>query len=276
VPAPRQKVVTFYGDEVIAIQQPDSGAIFVPIARLCDNLGIARNRQAQRIREHPVISQGFTTMPVDTGGGAQESQCLRLDMIPYWLAGVNANRVAEGVREKLIRYQTEVATVLWEAFRPEILAAGEASIAAPQRSGAELAYEIATAVQHLARQQMDLEARLNRAGQWAKTVDVRLHGVNTHLGEVEDRLDALELQVSPQQPISEEQAAELALAVKTVSSALEQRGIRNGYQRVYGELYRQQGITSYKNLPRGTFATVMDWLKAWHGELTEGDGTPHE
>lgn len=234
MPAPRQKVVTFYGDEVIAIQQPDSGAIFVPIARLCDNLGIARNRQAQRIREHPVISQGFTTMPVDTGGGAQEAQCLRLDMIPYWLAGVNANRVAEGVREKLIHYQTEVATMLWEAFRPEISAASEASIAAPQRSGAELAYEIATAVQHLARQQMDLEARLNRAGQWAKVVDVRLDGVNTHLGEVEDRLDALELQVSPQQPISEEQAAELALAVKTVSSATSKE---RGYE--HAESYKE-------------------------------------
>ncbi|MBX0330497.1 hypothetical protein K2Z83_22845 [Oscillochloris sp. ZM17-4] len=274
MPAPRQKVVTFYGDEVIAIQQPDTGAIFVPIARLCDNLGIARNRQAQRIREHPVISQGFTSMLIDTGGGAQESQCLRLDMIPYWLAGVNANRVAEGVREKLIRYQTEVATVLWEAFRPEILAAGETPIAAPLRSGAELAYEIATAVQHLARQQMDLEARLNRAGQWAKTVDLRLDTVDTHIGEVEDRLGTLELQVSPQQPISEEQAADLALSVKAVANALEQRGTRNGYQRVYGELYRQQGITSYKNLPRGTFAAVMDWLKAWHAELIQDDARP--
>lgn len=64
---------------MIAVQQPDSGAIFLPLARLYDNLGIARNRQAKRIREHPVLSQGFATMIIDTGGGPQETQCLRLD-----------------------------------------------------------------------------------------------------------------------------------------------------------------------------------------------------
>src|SRR5207249_11590734 len=53
----------------------------------------------------------------------------------------------------------------------------------------------------------------------------------------------LELQVTPQEPITEDQAAELVLAVKTVAHALVARGITNGYQRVYGELYRRHGIT---------------------------------
>jgi hypothetical protein len=50
-----QKAVTFYGDTLVAIRQDDTGAIFIPVARLCDSLGIARARQAQRIREHPVL-----------------------------------------------------------------------------------------------------------------------------------------------------------------------------------------------------------------------------
>ena len=41
-----QKAVTFYGDTLIAIRQDDTGAIFVPLVRLCDSLGIARARQA--------------------------------------------------------------------------------------------------------------------------------------------------------------------------------------------------------------------------------------
>lgn len=104
--------MTFYGDELIAVQEDESGAIFVPIGRLCDNLGIERYRQAKRIREHPVLSQGFAQVSIITDGGSQEAQCLRLDMIPFWLSGVNANRVGEAVREKLLRYQTEVASVL--------------------------------------------------------------------------------------------------------------------------------------------------------------------
>ncbi len=49
---------------------------------------------------------------------------------------------------------------------------------------------------------------------------------------------------------------------------------KNGYQQVYGELYRRYSLTSYKNLPQGKFAEVMAWLHQWHQELTsEATGT---
>src|SRR3712207_3954964 len=95
-----QKTVLFYGDELIAIQELEGGAIYVTLNRLCDNLGIARNRQVQRIRDHPVLNRGYTTLDVETGGGRQETQCLRLDLIPLWLAGINSNRVASTVQAK--------------------------------------------------------------------------------------------------------------------------------------------------------------------------------
>ena len=41
--------------------------------------------------------------------------------MPLWLSGIQASRVKEELREKLIRYQKEAATVLWQAFRPQIL-----------------------------------------------------------------------------------------------------------------------------------------------------------
>jgi hypothetical protein len=84
---------------------------------------------------------------------------------------------------------------------------------------------------------------------------------------VDGRLRALELQVNPEATISEQQAAELALAVKAVGHALAERGTRPGYSQVYGELYRRYGIASYKNLPQGKFVEVMAWLQRWHAEL---------
>jgi hypothetical protein len=258
VTAQTQKAVTFYGDTLIAIRQDDSGAIFVPLARLCDSLGIARARQAQRIREHPVISRGFETLNIETPGGAQEAQCLRLDMIPLWLSGVNANRVSDAVREKLIRYQTEVATVLWDAFKHEILPVAELAPPPTERSGAELAYEIATAVQHLARQQMEIEQRLggriDTMARWAKRTDERISSLELRLTESDEQ-------------ISEAQAAELALAVKTVANALVQHGAANGYQRVYGELYRRYSISSYKSLPRRRLQEALEWLRSWYQEV---------
>ncbi|GAC1543363.1 MAG: hypothetical protein NVS2B7_17080 [Herpetosiphon sp.] len=256
-----QKTVLFYGDELIGVQEPGSGNIFVPLKRLCDNLGIQQQRQAQRIRDHEVLRRGFTTLPIDTAGNVQDAQCLRLDLIPLWLAGINANRVAPEIREKLVRYQAEAASVLWAAFRHDILPPADALAPSTGASGAAVAYEIATAIQHLARQQMELEqrldSRLDGMARWAK-----------QFGQmVDDRLLTLELQVLPQTTISESQAAELALAVKAVGLVLVERGIRAGYGQVYSELYRRYSVSSYKHLPQVQYQEVLAWLHDWHTEL---------
>jgi hypothetical protein len=262
-----QRDVIFYGDELIAIQLADDKTIYVPLVRLCDNLGIDRKRQARRIRDHPVLSQGFTTLTMTTAGGTQAAQCLRIDLIPLWLSGVNANRVGEPVREKLIRYQAEVATVLWDAFKHDILPLASESPEPPsaELSGAALAYEIATAVQHLARQQMEMEQRLtgriDKMGQWARSV-------NYHLEDLQARVGSLELHVGPVATIDDQQAAEIALAVKHVGQALAARGTKPGYSQVYAEMYRRYGISSYKNLPQDKYAEVLAWLRQWYGEVT--------
>ena len=94
---------------------------FVPLSRsmLCRSRhpipsgSIERKRQAQRIREHKVLGRGFVTLLVDTSGGSQETQCLRLDLIPLWPAGVNAKRVSLEVHTKL--YSS--ATSVWSKMR---------------------------------------------------------------------------------------------------------------------------------------------------------------
>lgn len=171
-----QRTVLFYGDEVIAVQDMESQAIYLPITRMCDNLSIERYRQAKRIREHPVLSQGVVTLSIETAGGMQEAQCLRLDLLPLWLAGVNANRVGEHIREKLIRYQTEVAGVLWSAFKQQILPDSTDLPTNTQDSTslqqlqqiAEMGRAITAMAEQqieLQRQQQALNTRIDRAGQ---------------------------------------------------------------------------------------------------------------
>ena len=97
-------------------------------------------------------------------------------------------------------------------------------------------------------------------GHWANVV-------NGHVVETDQRLNALEVQVSPQTTITEQQAAEIALAVKNVGHALAAKGIKPGYSQVYGEMYRRYGISSYKNLARSKFEEVLTWLRSWYDEL---------
>ncbi len=67
--------------------------------------------------------------------------------------------------------------------------------------------------------------------------------------------------------ITEAQAAEVALAVKNIGQQLAAGGDRNGYAKVYSELYRRYGVSSYRNLAQGKYVEAIDWLHGWYKEL---------
>lgn len=247
------RAVDFYGDQVTGAVVA-SGEIYVPLRPICEYLGLAWGSQRNRIARdevlHDQVRGVFITNTPGVGGGTQEMLCLPLDLLPGFLFGVSTARVKPELREKITRYRRECFRALWEAFKPEIL--GSTAVTPPAgQSGAQIAYEMATAIQHLARQQLDFEQRLDRSARWARTIEARV--------------SSLELQVDPGEHISDAQAAELAGAVKNVAAAL---GGHSAYGSVYAELYRRFGISTYKNLPRRRLQEALDWLKTWYDETT--------
>jgi hypothetical protein len=248
------RTVDFYGDQVIGAVV-GSGEIYVPVRPICEYLGLSWGSQRNRILRDDVLVGAlrgvFITNTPGVGGGTQEMLCLPLDLLPGFLFGVTTARVKPELREKITRYRRECFRVLWEAFRPEILGAADlAPVSEP--SNAVIAYELATAVQHLARQQLDFEQRLDKSARWARGI--------------EDRVSALELQVNPGEHISDAQAAELAGAVKNVAAAL---GGHSAYGTVYAELYRRFAISTYKNLPRQRYDEALAWLRTWYEEANK-------
>ncbi|MEI8165387.1 MAG: phage antirepressor N-terminal domain-containing protein [Chloroflexales bacterium] len=268
------KTVDFYGDSITGalIRIEGELRIYVPLRPLTRFLGLNWSAQYRRALRDEILApeiRGVAIMatPEDgnSSGGTQETLCLPLDLVPGWLFGLTTSKVKEEYREKITRYRRECYRRLWEAFAPSILPTLAPSPIERQPSGAQLAYELATAVQNLAREQMDLEQRLggriDRMAHWAK-------GVVAKIDDLDARVGGLELHVGPSVPISEQQAAEVALAVKNVGRALSERGTKPGYSQVYSELYRRYGISSYKNVPQNQYDEVLDWLKGWYDELT--------
>ena len=254
------RTIDFYGDQILAVEEAESRRVFVPLARLCDNLGIDRPTQTQRIQEHEVLRTGLVSLRLQTPGGPQETQCLRLDLIPFWLAGINSRRVRAAVREKLVLYQRECAAVLWDAFKPAGQPSSAALASTAELSPAAQAYEMAMAIAGIARQQMRLEAQMAEIAA-------------TMTGHAE-RLTALELTLAPKHAITEAQATELAQAIKVVARALGERTGHNEYGGVYGQLYREFGITSYKSLPVDQFERAMEWLRDWYRSIRSGAAEP--
>jgi hypothetical protein len=126
-------------------------------------------------------------------------------------------------------------------------------------------------VQALARQQLAYEGRLDQVGGQLADVagrqEVMADYLRGFIQTTDARLTTLELQLSAGATVSEAQAAEIALAVKNVGQRLVAGGTRDGYARVYSELYRRYRISSYKNLPATRYEEVLAWLASWYAEL---------
>jgi hypothetical protein len=242
--------VDFYGDTLTGAIVPAEGEprVYVPLPPIVAALGLDWPGQRRRILRDDVLREGMVMMTIPSAGGPQRVNCLPLDLLPGFLFGIDAGRVKPELQEKIRRYRRECFAVLWAAFRPSVAPVRPAAGLSP----AAVAYELATAVANLAREQMELESRMDRAAKWAQTVEARL--------------SALELSIGPEQPISEAQAAELAQQVKAAAHALSQQGTANPYQVVYGELYRRFGIGTYRALPRRRFDEAIAWLRTWASE----------
>ena len=254
-----QKTVLFYDDEITAVRLKD-GRVFIPVRPICEALGLDWSAQYRRINGDLVLadmamSVVVTATDIEKGSRrpfTSEMICLPLDYLNGWLFGVNAKRVKDEIRDRLVRYQKECYQVLHEAFQDGRLTTEtdvdvEALLA--QDSPAAQAYQIAMAVVRMARQQLIMEARLETA-------------VST-LSDHGERLDQLEAAVGSEH-VTEAQAAQISQAVKAVALAIGKKTKRNEFGGVYGELYRKYGITSYKMLPARKFEEAMNFLTEWH------------
>lgn len=183
--------------------------------------------------------------------------CLPLDFLSGFLFGINANRVREEFRERVIRYQRECYKVLAEAFKEGRLTADPTFDELIQYdSPAVQAYKMAQAVMTLARQQILMESRLDSQDERLADHERRLEEVEAQLGD-------------PDHFITQAQASRISQAVRAIGLVLTKRSGRNEYGAVYGELYRRYEISSYRELPASKYEDAMAWLNQWRQSLVD-------
>ena len=267
------RIVPFHGDELIAVQQPD-GTVYVHFGRICDNLGLSRPSQARKVAAHSVLQTGMVSLPIETEGGLQTAHCLRVDLLPLWMAGLHASRVKAQMRPKLERYQAEAAQVLWQAFRDQIII-GETALTAHPDDGAlqqlQQIAELGRAITRMAEQQMELQrqqaalaGRMDAAARIIRGVQGTLDTVVGQLATVDVRVGLLEDRLRPGAAIDDAQATEISNRVKALAELLTGReGGKNQYQAIFAELYRRFGVSSYKLIPQARYGAVLQFLEDW-------------
>jgi hypothetical protein len=149
------------------------------------------------------------------------------------------------MRLRLELFQREVASTLWQAFRPQGF--GPADALVPERhqqTPAEQAYVAELTQATLARHQMLIERQLDARASYD---DSDPYGAG---GGVDDS-----------------QAELLARAVRRVALAAAERTRRNEYPGMYSGLYRQFSISSYRRMPPSRLHEALEWLDRWRGDL---------
>ena len=247
-PARRQSTVTFFGEDIIALQEFDPNETYVPIIGLCMLMGIEHAPQERRVRAHAVLSAGAKSLPVELEDGrSTPALCLRADLVPLWLVGLDAAKVNDAARAKLELFQRESASVLWQSNRPQGFGTEDELL--PERlslSPAEQAYYAALGMATLARHQMLIERQLNARG----LHDTPSPDPYAAAGAIDDA-----------------QAELLARAVRRVALAAAERTRRNEYGGVYLGLFRQFSISSYRRTPPARLHEALEWLERWRGDL---------
>src|SRR5688572_646717 len=153
-----QRDVDFYGDPLTAvlIRIGDRERAYIPIRPLCDFLGVDWASQRKRIMRDPVMAEEIQRVVImTTHRGLQETLCLPLDYLNGWLFGINATRVKEELRTRLIQYQRECYQVLASTFSQRPLPAESPNITALTQIR-----EMGLAIVQMAEQQIEFERRI--------------------------------------------------------------------------------------------------------------------
>ena len=249
---------TFYGETFYALLVSDRH-LYIPIARVCQVLDIDVNAQVQRIRRDEAISDSVRRLSIEVPYGdkgatrEQEMNCLDLRRLPYWLGGIDANRIKnDDLRERVVAFKRDFADVAWAAFRTEIL---------PDDVLAEMDMNLPPERQAYL-ETMDAAAEMRR--QLGKH-DEQIIDHEERLGNLEARLEGTEF-LTPQQ-------ARQVQTMATILAELLRKRDKGDYHTVYGEIKREFQVPSYKLVPEDKFPRLQSFLAQWHSSLTI-PGTP--
>ena len=269
IPLPARHIEVF-GDEVLAVRLPD-GSVWLSLRALCENFGLARAMQAQRIKRNDVLAADLLEVLVETRGGEQTLQVLRLESVPYWVSTLQIKRVREEIREKLLQYKHWVVQKVYEAFIREGL---EEAVPPPVMPASATIQELiqvrdwARAMLNMAEAHLELEQRQQQLAQRVDKSALVFQDLRQRVRHLEQRLD-------PAYLITEEQQATVQNTVKGLALLMTGQDGKNHFQGVWSEIYRRWGVPDYKHLRQGQFEAVLSFLEEWRQAFRRaGDTTP--
>lgn len=108
------------GAEIYAVRN-ENGETYVPIKPICEAIGVADNKQREKITEDDILSS-VGTLRVSTGsdGKQYEMFCLPVEYVYGWIFMINPKNVKAESRDSVVKYKKECYDVLYRHFFTQV------------------------------------------------------------------------------------------------------------------------------------------------------------
>jgi hypothetical protein len=268
-----QKMIPFEGDELTAALSP-GGVIYMSLPSMCKALGLPTNTQIQRIKRTKSLIKGLRLIPLATRGGFQRANCLRVDKVALWLAGVETSRMKnDEFRNKVETYQEELAPVATQVFM-RVMGLRTRDITPstdPQILALADRVDTLTEITTLVREYM--ETLLEAQGHTSMQLEQAIH----LLEALTNRQEMTETQVAKiderTQRLTSAHGKDVQELVDLIATTIEKHSpnitTQLAHSMVYGRLKKRFRARSYIEIPDERFDEVMAYLR---GELRKFSG----
>ncbi len=260
-----QKVIPFMGDE-LAAALTQSGGIFISLPGMCNALGINPRGQLQRIQRTRELSLGLRQIPLVTRGGRQTVNCLRLDKLGLWLAGIETVSVKSQFRAKLDAYHSRLAPAAIQIFLN--MAGIQASSLVPATSNPQiqaLSEQIDTLTAVVTFLQEHMQAWLEETGQQIGSMSLRLDQAVRLLESLVDRQDETETKLQKVEErtnkLTPKHKRTMQEFITTMVQVTQHSTTPFTYAFIYGRLKHKFRVGSYSEAPDEQFDEIMTFLK---------------
>lgn len=274
-----QQLIPFMGDD-LAAALTDNGSIFITLPGMCAALGLNVKGQMQRIKRTNTLAKGLRIIPIKTRGGNQRINCLRIDKIGLWLAGVQTGSIKSEFRAKIEAYQEELAPIATQLFLRIAGIATTQIVPSTDPQLAALAEQIDTLTDITTFLREHMESLLGAVGQIA--------GSSLRLDQAVQLLESLSEQksnLSERQAEIEHTVVQIDARTKRLTPAHQreaqvfvERMVRTTkhayspltYSIIYGRLKHRFKVGSYSEIADERFDEVMNFLRTELRKATDG------
>jgi hypothetical protein len=262
----------FYGD-VFKAYLASNRQWYIPVNDVCSALGIDPGAQRKRIQRDEAIADRLVNIPMETPyqdtTRTQDVSCLNLRALPYWLGTIDAKRVKEEHRKKVILFKREFAEAAWFVFRSDIIPievlSEMDSYATPQEQ------EYAAIMDEARELKKKLDLLSGRVDQEMEKVGGRITDLDGRLGTLEAKLIGRTIINSAQAKLISDMIGMVALSVheknKKKTKSLCFAEVHNDFKATFG-------VHIYSVLPEDKIEDAINYLAGRWARINPGETVP--